>query len=429
MAYAEVDVETTNFEGEGGFARADARGRYVVRGLAADRYDVCFTAVSDDLDTLTRCRRGTVDVRIGQVVRRVDGVIPTVESMTVSVVDAQGEPVAGVDAVALAPCDDACDTPPLFGGHLNTEVFASGVTDSQGAAGLNNLAPGRYAVCLFSVFATTADGGAPDGYADRCSGNTFDVIVKKGATSAVSLTLEDGGAVTGTVVDGSGNPIRGVLVHVTGSAADDYSDITDEDFFPPGLPAGVPGDPGDPTSDSVTRADGTYTVRSVPTGGAGVCAQADNAVGPNPAGYFDRCLGAANGSTSGGTRVTVRADTTSPVDDIVLSPASAISGRIVTAARRTPVPYADVVVLSAPHGYEVTEMLTDADGAYQVTRLRPGRYFVCVFSFDLQSQCYRGVPWDPHAEAPPVRGSTAVITTAGAITTGIGFRLAALKHR
>ena len=74
----------------------------------------------------------------------------------------------------------------------------------------SQVAPGRYAVCVFARFA--AGGTSKTRYQDRCNGTAYTVIVATGATTSLTLSLAVGGAVSGVVTDTHGHPLAGVAV-------------------------------------------------------------------------------------------------------------------------------------------------------------------------------------------------------------------------
>jgi protocatechuate 3,4-dioxygenase beta subunit len=417
VPYADVEAEPLNIKGDddGGLTEADAKGHYVVRGLRTAKYGVCFTEFSDDFSQTTRCRHTAVVVSVGKTTRGVDGVIPTTTSIKVTVHDTAGDPVAGVDAAAVAPCPSRgdCEREPVFSARAAVAVDASSTTGGDGVASLRTLKPGKYAVCLFAYYAATTGATAPFGYADRCSGSTYTVVVRAGRVTSINETLSDGGAVSGTITDGAGHPLADAVVHVTHSAADDY----DSDFF-----FGGPGDPldGEPAADSLTRPDGSFTIRGVAPGTSTVCVDASGIAGPNAAGYLDQCLGGPAGSDTGGTGVTVTADSDSRGNDLALTPASGISGTI-TAPKGAGA--GGVVVFAGRSEREIAFGEPDQNGDYSVTQLPAGNYSLCVLAYRATSQCYRDVAWKNEDKAPPLAKASLVTTTDGGVTGGIDFVL------
>lgn len=406
----EVDVESrTSFDNNGGYAETGARGHYTVRGLATGSYAVCVFDLTLTSSQTEHCHRGAVAVRAGHTVRHVDSTVPTTSSVTVSVHDTDGHPVAGVDAVSLSECSRYCDPVPLFDPKSAVHVNASDTTQRDGTVTLDGLRPGRHAICLFGYYGVTAAGSPPTGYADACTGGTFDVVVTKGAVTPVSLVLPPGGAVSGTVTDGRGRPLGGVRVAVSHSAAGDYPS-----YYPP--------DDG-PAADSVTAANGSYTIRSVTPGAQTVCFDPSR-VRPRPStgSYLRQCIGGPPGKRSGGMPVSIAGGTTTGGIDLSLAATAAIRGRITNPSGR-PVRHAVVIVLRRTGKQVVAEAQTGSHGRFTVKRLAPGSYAVCIYSDRYASQCYRHVPWPDPRNYPPVASATSVTTTVAHTTGGIDAKL------
>jgi hypothetical protein len=230
----------------------------------------------------------------------------------------------------------------------------------------------------------------------------------------VHETLLDGGTVSGTVTDGAGHPLSNVLVHVTHSAADDFDNL----FFPddPDISPFTDG----PNVESLTRTDGSYTIRGVQPGSSVVCADASAARGPDAAGYFDQCLGGSVGSTKAGTAITVTADANRAGTDLGLSPAAGIGGTASAPAGRGAA--SGQALLYAGHTRKYLDFhYLDGDGGYAFTQLRPGDYRVCIDPNGLERQCYQDVAWP--SGGPPLDAATVVTAPAGTLTGGIDFHL------
>ncbi len=311
VRYAEVDIQPTDGHSNiFGFGYTNAHGEFLESGLPAGTYFVCVTSdplfgeTNSDGASDTRCtQQHLVQTAIHEVTKRVM-TFAAAGSIRVEVHDTQGRPVPGIDAVVLKPCADqafSCVTEPVFNDATKVEVRASANTYSDGTVRLDGLHPGTYAVCVSAYWAATTANDAPTGYADACTGDTFDVTVHKSAVNPVKLTLQHGGAISGTVTDAHGNPIRGARIRVTGSAADD--------FATPSVPWNFNFTPG---AGSASGADGTFTIRSIQPGAQRVCVTAKHAKGTDgTVGYRQHCLSSP---------VTVTADSTHPGVSFKLKP-------------------------------------------------------------------------------------------------------------
>src|SRR6201999_3184923 len=134
--------------------------------------------------------------------------------------------------------------------------------DETGNQTFQALKPGHYVACAFAYYAATPTGAPATGYADKCSGTSFDLDLTRGSTTAATIDLGLGGVLRGRVTDAGGNPVRGATAEVGGAAASDYSN----GFWVSGplIPS--------PENDIVTDAQGRYSVRSIAPGNRKVCA-------------------------------------------------------------------------------------------------------------------------------------------------------------
>lgn len=426
-AYAFVGADSSDGDDEGndgsfnngGSAQTDAAGHYTIRGLAAGSYDVCFEGLTAAGSDVSACSPSTVTVKVGHTVNGVNGRLPKVSAIQVSVKDGDGQAVAGVDAVAFSSCPHECDPQPLFNADAGVAVDASQPTDATGAALLDGISTGSYAVCLYAFNATTSTGGSPTGYADSCSGTTFSVHVSSGSTTDVALVLSPGGAVSGTVSDADGNPVAGVQALVSDSAGTDYNYGEDDgfgDFVDEGEPSSSPQGYG------YSAADGTYTVIGVQPGARTVCFDPTQATGgASPAGYRYQCLGTAPGVTTGTTQVTVTAGDTTSGTNVALTAAAGVSGTVRHGT--TGVVGAQVIVFNGTNVHDVVGSgTTGVDGSYTVGGLVPGSVTVCFYAQGLHGQCYKNVPWDGESN-PPLGDATAVAVAAGTLHPGVGATL------
>jgi hypothetical protein len=110
-----------------------------------------------------------------------------------------------------------------------------------------------------------------------------------------------------------------VKVHVSGAAADQVDSPSDlgeaDDFtFDFGFPVTSPAD------FSVTRADGTFSIRGVTPGAQTVCVDPKKATGgTSTTGYHAQCFGGPSGQTSGGTPLTVTAGSVTGAGTLALT--------------------------------------------------------------------------------------------------------------
>ncbi|HZZ96592.1 MAG TPA: carboxypeptidase regulatory-like domain-containing protein [Jatrophihabitantaceae bacterium] len=409
---ADIDIEplTNAAEDFFGFAETNTHGRYALRGMPAGKYRVCFELSNPAGPDREFCDHDRVSVRLGRFTRHVDDKLPEMARLTVSVHDSGGHPIAGADVAVLARCkrDQGfdCDHVSSLASSVPVTVRASAAADAHGSVEFTLLPPGTYAVCAFGFFGATTGAIPPAGYADRCTGDSFDIDATGGSTHAVTLTLPDAGAAEGKITDGTGHPLRGVLVHVSNSAADDFQSEYDGE------------NPDDPSEYSVTAADGSYRVRSIAPGDQTVCVDAANAKGgTSAAGYVDQCLGAAPGTTAGGTTIAVTADQITLAPDLALAAGAGVSGTV-TSTNSDHVRFAAVAVFNGK-GTEVGSGQANRNGRYTVTRLPAVKSTIC-FETEAVLRCYQNAAWKG---GPPPAGATPVTLTAGTITSGIDIRL------
>lgn len=268
----------------------DRHGRFVLRGLEAGSYRLCFfDGWANDVNRQS-CSDRRVTTRAGHASRYGTAKLPATGSIDVQVTDASARPLNGVDVAVLTPCRHIlCDRSPLIPGRFR--VAASWTTYGDGSVTLRGFAPRAYAVCEFGYLAAPARGETPlTGYVDRCTPG-YDVHVRGGKVTTITSSLALAGEITGTVTTASGEPLAGAQLHITGSAVDDV----------PRQILTVYDDPTEPGS--ITDADGTYAVRSIEPGDSTVCVD-PSAATPGD-GYEWQCLGASAGAHHGGTPVTV----------------------------------------------------------------------------------------------------------------------------
>ena len=294
----------------------------------------------------------------------------------------------------------------------STSAFGSATTAADGSYTVTGLAAGTdYQVCFDSSLAA---GGSSDatGYVAQCynnqpTGTPTPVTVTADATmTGISAALADGGAISGTVTDAAGthHGLANVTVDVSSASSGVYVG-------------------------TVTAANGSYTITSLPAG-------TDYQV------YF-AAVGATGGSsdilgylgqyyndqpTSGTpTPVTVTAGANRTATNAALTAGGAISGTVTDAAgTHHGLANVQVNVASASTGAS-RSATTAANGSYTITSLPAGTdYQVCFTSAGATGgssdargyldQCYNN---------QPLGFPTAVTVTAGATRAATNAALAA----
>jgi len=362
LAGVNVTVETQR-SGYGTFTAAD--GTYLITGIQAGTYNVCFQGLSYPAQCYNNRTGGErpnrVTVAGGEVTAGIDAAFGKAPgAIKVTVQDSTGHKLVGADAVLVQRCgrtsDQNCFPAPVFG-HPNT-VAGSQLTGADGSVTFNGIAPGGYAACAFGRYAS--GGTSTTRYQDACSDVTFSTVVTAGATASVTVTLQDGAAVTGTVTDSGGHPLAGVTV------VPQTGDLAESQNF-----ADLPR----------TAADGTYRLEGLPGGTTAVCFDATGVTTGSPTGYASQCY---HNALRHPTPIAVTNGVVTTGIDVQLKTGAEITGTV-TGVGGAPV--ADVTVdVAGPLGDMFAS--TAPDGTYALAGLPPGSYIVC-FQAD-------GVP-----DAPP----------------------------
>jgi protocatechuate 3,4-dioxygenase beta subunit len=197
-------------------------------------------------------------------------------------------------------------------------------TDERGEFELAGIAPGEYTV-------VAREGGRAPGIAS--------VVVEPEGEATVSLTVSDGGYVTGRIVDPTGRPLPGrVRLEV-------FEDRGLPDFASDGVAAEA-------------RADGTFALGPVPLGSLGI--------GVSAPGHASRRVDAL---------IPARARTVD-VGDVALDPGLAIRGRV-RDRQGDAIDGATVRALGQEPGEAgEAEATSGPDGRFDLGGLRPGRHQV-----------------------------------------------------
>jgi hypothetical protein len=306
---------------------------------------------------------------------------------------------------------------------VNPVELGEATSGVNGTYEITGLAAGTYYVCFDTPLAT--GGNSTTGYADQCYNDVAwdsasddvsgtDVTVDaRTTTSGIDATLADGGAISGTVDDSSGDALANVavLAFTTGANQDEARYAT-------------------------TGANGAYTLSGLNAGSYDVCFDSQYSGDGTGGGYTDQCYKGVDwdddsAAISGATAVTVNSDQTTPDVSAALAPGGAISGTVLdTSENPLQGVSVDVYTSGATHTL-VNYEYTDDNGNYLVPGLPAGTYDVCFDasfasgpnpSTTYADQCYNGVSWE--GPSTGVSGATSVTVSVGTVVSQIGADLA-----
>ncbi|MCW2777736.1 MAG: cell surface receptor domain protein, partial [Frankiales bacterium] len=336
------DAAATGLDGQvGSGATADAQGAYTLQHLYPGRYRIAFSASCDPgartvffptSTTLT----GATPVEVGPAEHRtgVDGLLVDGATMSGTVRDEQGQPVAG----ACIELRDAQSSP--------SPRRASSAAD--GTWSLPGLRPAAYYVEVRPCRTGTRLVAA--WYPRGNQGDAQQVVVPVGGRTGVDVVLPVGGALSGTVRDARGalDPGACVTVESTGYPFTDVQSL-----------------------DARTDASGAWQLLGVPTGSYLVHARTCDAAHPQG----DAPAWAPSSARRPGARTYSVAGTaeTSGVDAQLL-PGATVSGRL-TGSDGAGLPGLTVYVQDDGFGGAGT---TDADGRWSARGLLGGPTAVVV---------------------------------------------------
>jgi Carboxypeptidase regulatory-like domain len=318
-----------------------SHGVYHVHGVPAGRYKVYFAPCTDSTlqylgvwwrGTLSMSKARVLRLRRTQLVTGVNEVLPLGGTISGTVTDGQGHPLAGICANAGGPEGDEF---PLGGA-------TGGGTSAGGHYEIEGLYPGKYQV-EFSA------GCGNNGNYLAVGSRTFAVAIAH-AYPGVNASLPAGVTISGTVTSAAtGKPVKGICVSVWG-----------------GPQSGLNAYSGDEIS---TRANGTYVINNqVPPGTyyvdfSGGCG--------NPGSYGQVAYGSPSPNSPAPITLSTDGQKLSGVS-VAMDAGATVSGTV-TSSRDQPL--SGICVAAVSGGYEENQA-TSVDGRYSVGNLPPGEYQV-----------------------------------------------------
>jgi hypothetical protein len=395
-------------------------GRYVIVGLLAGNYTVCFAADKsvggdsgtghqsvcyNDVDwteSTSALPSGTtpVSVTAGATANGVDATLTVGAAISGTVTANTGENLAGVSVRVNSAADGT------YAGQTTTSL--------DGTYIIQGLAPGTYYVCFNP--SSAIGGTAPYGYAQECFDGKVDagttgtpVTAIAGRATTIDATLTPNWQVTGTVVDKDSSPLANVRVELLGPNYHEETGYTDN--------------------------AGRYRVDGTIPGLYYVCFDPSAATGGSaPLGYAATCHGDVpwlgnTWSPAGATTISPTGGELTDSIDMVLPNAGAISGTVSQSGSGIGGVYVDVFDAA---GNNVTSATTDDDGTYAVTGLAPrdNGYQVCFDASNATGQptgyidaCYADLPWTGSWQDIPI-GTSPVTVTADVTTPSIDQEVA-----
>ena len=378
---ADVFAESFTPGGGHGGTRTASDGTYSISGLAAGDYRLFAQAGDQGLagefynNTPDWERADTVTLVSGTSTSGINFSLAGAGSISGTVVTANGTstptPIEGVQVFAERE----------QGGGGN-----GAVTGPDGTYLIDALPAGKYRI---GVFAPDL-GLANEFYDDKKEWHLADLVtVNTGTTTpSIDFALGAGGTISGTVTDGSNNPVGGVFVH-----ASDYNT----------------GDFGGGVS---TSDDGTYAIRGLREGSYRVETWVPEDISLAREFYNDTT------DWDLATPVDVTANGITANIDFSLATGGAISGTVTVEGTGDPVRGADIWAESFDIGGGGSGGRTDQNGNYTLNGLTGGDYRVMVFvpHDNLAGEIYdNATSWDT---------ATRVTVTNGTTTPSINFVLA-----
>ena len=381
-----------------GSSPTSTTGTYTISGLATGSYYVGFSSCTNSSDYVTQYYDSTpngatayaaataVSVTAGSNTPNVNAQMTVGGSISGTITDASGNPVAGICAMAVT-------------GGFGMGSPPSGV---DGTYELNGLASGPYTVEFFGCGATTSYAsqfytGSAGGSAS--ASNALVVTVTAGVlTTGINAVMAAGGSISGAVTDASGAPLAGICV---------YAYTTSNTFG------------GFQTS----AADGTYVISGLAAGSYDVQFKDCNNIGSYALQYYN-ATPAGSTSSSGATAVAVSAATTASGINAVMAAGGSISGAVTDASGA---PLANICVYVFTGAGDFGGYATSAtNGTYVISGLAAGSYDV-QFSdcnnaaLNYVSQYYNATSAGSLSQS----GATPVAVSAATTASGINAVMAA----
>lgn len=369
-----------------------ADGSFTLSQVYDGDYPICFhttdtTAPARLGGYLSGCTSDWVHVVAGQTTSGVQGTLAFGGAISGTITDTAGKPLAGVFV--------------RVGGSAGGW---QGYTDASGNYVATGLPPGDYTAAVsvegvLGSYSLYTGGTSPTGYLDQCWQNVtpYDpcthITVAAGASvSHIDMKLVAGAAVSGTVTDTSGHPLRGVAVVVS-------------PYF----------------KSTTTDINGHYTVIQVhPRNDIKVCFNpATVNYPPSAGGYRFQCWNNAADGTTAAAITTTSGQTTAGIDAHLTAVAiGSISGKVTDADGH---PVAGIIVTS-----DTNPVRTAADGTYTLVDLPPGQHTVCFESAPSDTPSNStGYQFRCYHDADLFGSPTPVTVVAGQTTTGIDQALPA----
>ena len=365
----------------GGGQTTAADGSYLLKGLAAGSWTVCFRpdpSLPGSELLVPQCFDDQPDTS--------PTLIPVASGAT-SVADARLAAGAGISGRITGARGEGVGSVQVAVYAGDGSYAAGATTDDTGAYGVGGLTAGDFTVCFDTSYATGSSSG---GYVNECydnqapGGTPTTVTVQTGqVTGGIDAVLADGAGITGRVTAATGAPLGDISVSVI-TAGGNYRFTS-------------------------TGADGTYAISGLSAGAVGVCFSS-NPFDGSP-GSVSRCYD--DQPTGTPTPVDLVAGVVTSGIDAQLAPAAGVGGRVTDTAG-VPTPATNVTVTSLADGTVLAVTSTLDDGTYQVIGLPPGAVSVCATSYNGSPQ-YSDRCYDAATPDSP----TPVQLTAGTVTSGI----------
>jgi Carboxypeptidase regulatory-like domain len=325
----------------------DQSGKYTISGLPTGDYSLRFTAQGYQTeywdDKPDAASADKIAVTKGQDITGKNAVLSRGAILMGKVVDTKSAPVSGIRVSVRSS------------GNQN-KMSVSATTQADGTYSVSGLAAGTYVVDYASEYFST-DPFVPQFYSGKSTWASADrVTVAKNEEKALNpVTLNRYSALTGTVRDSGASPVPGA--RVTAYQGEEYISGTTADasgkYTLGRLPAG------------------SYRLQLSPPAGSSLVSQ-----------WWD-------GMTTifGAKKVVLGPEQVVPAD-LVMRGGASIAGTVTGTANE---PLAGVTVKAV--GPSRVSTTTAADGTYQLTGLRPGKYAVSFTgSTQYWKQWYNGEP-------------------------------------